>query len=72
MDVTNIAAKDLDVAYTVTVSSGAGTIWTIQASVLTYAYAVLSSNATNIDSLKDVARALYLYNEAANDYFSQS
>ena len=36
-----------------------------------YCYNVLNS-ATAKESLKNVAKALYLYNRAANSYFSQN
>ena len=66
----NIPAKDLDTAYTVTVRNGNNETFTISCSALSYAQlalndATLGRNAALCSALK----ALYLYNQAANDYF---
>ncbi len=62
----NIAAKDLDTEHLYSVSKGSET-YSFRYSPLSYAYQILRSS-TN-DSMKDLARALYLYNQAANAYF---
>jgi hypothetical protein len=68
VEVTNIAAKDLDKVYTVTVSSGSGKIVTVKASALSYAYNVLNAEDAPA-KLVDLVKGLYLYNQAANAYF---
>ena len=65
---TNIAAKDLDKVYTVTVSSASGKIVTVKASALSYAYNVLNAEDAPA-KLVDLVKGLYLYNQAANAYF---
>ena len=66
MALPDIAAKDLDKEHLYTVSCG-GESYSFRYSPLSYAYQILRSS-TN-DSMKDLARALYLYNQAANAYF---
>ena len=65
--ITNIDAKNLDTDYTVKVTSG-GTDLEVTYSPMTYCYNVL--NGSYSDELKNVVRALYLYNSAANTYFA--
>lgn len=65
IEITGISASALDTAYTVTV----GGFTLDNYSALTYAKLVLESPSTN-ESLKNVTRALYLYNDAANALFS--
>lgn len=67
VEATNIHAKDLDKVYTVTVSSAAGTVITIKASGLSYAYKVL--NSSDDTDLVNLVKGLYLYNRAADTYF---
>ncbi len=64
----NIAAKELDTVYTVTVKKGSKTL-TVKCSALSYSYMVLKSS-TNA-KLCDAVKALKLYNDAANDYFGK-
>jgi len=67
VEILNIAAQYLDDTYTVTVYDGTETA-DVTYGPMAYCYNVLK-NSTNND-LKNVARALYLYNRAANDYFN--
>ena len=64
----NIAAKDLDTVYTVTVKKGSKTL-TVKCSALTYSYLVLKGSTDT--KLCDAMKALKLYNDAANDYFGK-
>ena len=66
LTVKNIAAKDLEAYHTFTISDGKDT-FTIQASVLSYARILVSGNKPNSQNL---GKALYLYNRAADAYFS--
>ena len=68
VQVTNIAAKDLDKVHTLVVSSGEGTVFTAKSCALSYAYSVLNAEGQP-ESLVNVVKGLYLYNEAANAYF---
>ena len=63
----NIAAKDLDTMYTLTVRKGDEAL-VLNTSALAYCYTILSEAALS-DVKLDVCRALYLYNQAANAYF---
>lgn len=66
VDFANIAAKDLDKDFTVTVSAGTRS-FNASSSAMTYCYNSLinTSNA----ALHNVAKAMYLYNASANAYF---
>ena len=68
VEVANIAAKNLDKVYTVTVSNASGKIVTVKASALSYAYNVLSAEDADA-TLVDLVKGLYLYNKAADAYF---
>ena len=65
LDVSGISAKDLDDVQTFTVSYGDVT-YTVKASAMTYARA---SVINGDDARKNLGRALYIYNHAANIYF---
>jgi len=67
LTIENIAAKDLDTMYTVKVSSGSEEM-EIQTSALAYCYTVLKKGLLSTD-MQNTCKALYLYNQAANDYF---
>ncbi|MCM1315831.1 MAG: terpene cyclase/mutase family protein [Muribaculaceae bacterium] len=62
IDITDISADKLDVDCDTKIGG-----YTVTYSPMSYAYAVLSSENAS-DSLKNVVRALYLYNQAANAY----
>lgn len=70
VEITDIAAKDLDEEYTVTISDGE-TDFQVTYSVMAYCYNVLTREITDqrTKELKDVIAALYLYNQEANVYF---
>ncbi len=69
VDITGIAAKELDTPYTLTISDGAKTR-TITASVMSYVRTVLESGTAS-EQLKNVVQAMYHYNQAANAYFTE-
>lgn len=62
IDISDISADKLDVACKTSIGG-----YTVSYSPMSYAYAVLSSDKAS-DSLKNVVRALFLYNQAANAY----
>ena len=65
LQVTNIAAPNLDTPHTFTVTDGIDT-YTVTASALSYAY----TSVKNGDSARqNLGKALYLYNRAADAYF---
>ena len=64
----NIAAQDLEVAHTFTVSDGVNT-FTATTSVLGYAHLVIQTNDV---AAQDLGKSLYLYNLAAEQYFSNT
>ena len=68
IEIPNISAKDLDKVYTVKVTSGAGTVLTLKVSALSYVYNTLNSGES--ETLKDLVKGVYLYNQAANAYFA--
>lgn len=70
VDVENIAAPDLDMEYTITVNDGTATA-DITYSPLSYCASV-KANASGLhdEVLMNVVAALYLYNRAANNYFT--
>ena len=67
VDVTNISAKDLDEAVTITISDGTNSAEVVY-NPMTYCYNVLNAG-TFEESFVNVVKALYLYNQAANTYF---
>ena len=67
-----IAAKDLDKDFKVTIKAdGDSTDYSVTYSPMIYCYNVLDRNedANRTPALKDLIRALYLYNKEANTYF---
>ena len=67
--VMNIPAAELGNAHTITVSDTAGTAsYSINYSALSYCHSALKNSKK--DSLKNLSRALYLYNKKAKSYFS--
>ena len=70
VNISSISAKDLDAAYTVTINDGAETA-DVTYTPMTYCYNVLKdSSGTFGATTQDLVKALYLYNQAANTYFS--
>ncbi len=67
-----IAADNLDNDYVVTVDDGKDVL-TVTYNPMTYCYNVLKSDNSDkvTDDLKNVVRALYLYNQAANAYLDK-
>ena len=65
----NIAAKDLDRLYTVTVTDSAGNSQSIRYGALSYVYSKLNSSSSG-ESIRNLSKCLYLYNQAANSYFN--
>ena len=70
VDVTNISAKDLDEDVTVTIHDGTNTA-DVTYNPMVYCASVLNSNAFD-QEMKNVASALYLYNQAANAYLEEN
>lgn len=64
----SVKSQNLGVPIDVTISDAAGT-YTMKYSVLSYAYAVNDKSDNN--KLIDVVNSLYLYNQAAINYFAQ-
>ena len=64
IELTDIAAKDLDTAYTFT----AGGL-TVACSALSYVNSVLRNASTMDQKLVAVCKTLYAYNDTANAYF---
>ena len=70
VDVENIAAPNLDMDYTITVNDGTATA-DITYSPLAYCASVKANESGKHDAvLMNVVAALYLYNRAANTYFT--
>ncbi len=69
VDVLNIAANELDDVYTLRVSDGKDSA-DVSYCPLSYCANILrNANGAYNRELQDVAASLYLYNQAANDYF---
>ena len=66
MQVKNIAAPNLDTAHTFTVTDGTDT-YTVTASALSYGY---TSMKNGNEARRNLGKALYLYNQAADEMFS--
>lgn len=62
LEIPDISAKDLDETHLFTIGG-----YSVTASALSYAYAVLSGNYD--EHLQNLVKALYLYSMAANEYF---
>ncbi len=72
VDVVGIAAKDLDEAVTITISDGVNTA-NVTFNPMSYCRSVFNNTTGAFDrELKDLVAALYLYNQAANEYFKES
>ena len=70
--ISGIAAQNLDDDFTVCISVGDSNNYSVQYSPLTYCYNVLARETTQerTDELKDLIKALYIYNAKANNYFN--
>ncbi|MBP3205545.1 MAG: hypothetical protein J6M66_09000 [Lachnospiraceae bacterium] len=66
LEVTNIAAKNLDKIHTFTISNGSVT-YSVKASALTYARYLCTQSAVEKQNL---GKALYLYNKTAKEYLN--
>ena len=66
LEVTNIAAKNLDKIHTFTISNGSVT-YSVKASALTYARYLCTQSAVEKQNL---GKALYLYNNTAKEYLN--
>lgn len=71
VQIEGIAAKDLDKVYTLTLSTGSGDK-VVTYSPLNYVKTVLGSeyDFAEYTNIRNVAKTLYLYNQAAKTYFS--
>lgn len=72
VQIEGIAAKDLDKVYTLTLSTGSGDK-VVTYSPLNYVKTVLGSeyDSAGYTNIRNVAKTLYLYNQAAKTYFAQ-
>lgn len=70
VSITGIGAEDIDANFKVSLYSGDTLLGDVTYSPMNYCYNVLSreETPTRTAALKDVIRALYLYNKAANEY----
>jgi hypothetical protein len=69
VDVVGIAAKDLDENVTITISDGTNTT-DVSFNPMSYCQGVLNDTTGSFGAdMKNLVRALYLYNQAANAYF---
>ena len=66
----DIAAALLDQRYTLTVTNTDGSSYSLTTSVLCYVKSVIN-NSNNTEAKINMAKALYLYNQAANAYFDK-
>ncbi len=69
VEVTEIAAKDLDETATIVISAGGATVAEISYSALSYVRSALLDTTTD-SALVEMVTALYRYNQAANAYFA--
>lgn len=68
IDICNIVAKDLDKGFRVEVSYDGSVVIKLDYSALSYAYGQISVGRTSV--LTDLAKAVYLYGTAADEYFT--
>ena len=72
VQIEGIAAKNLDKIYTLTLATSSGNM-VVTYSPLNYVKTVLGSeyNSAEYTNIRNVAKTLYLYNQAAKTYFAQ-
>lgn len=71
VEIPNISAKNLDDTFTITIHDGTEEA-TVSYSPMTYCYNVLNAaEGTFTNAMVNTAKALYLYNQAANVYFQR-
>lgn len=68
VDIRNVAAQYLDYMYVVTVSDGNNNTYTVTYSALSYVRSIIRDGGVS-QSMMDLAVKIYLYNQAANNYF---
>jgi hypothetical protein len=66
--ISGIKASDLSKMNTITVSDGSSTM-TVKVSALSWAYNVIKTSSSDAKSV-NMAKMVYRYNQAAEDYFS--
>ncbi|MBQ8621417.1 MAG: hypothetical protein IJ422_03790 [Oscillospiraceae bacterium] len=67
----NIPAAYLDYKYTITVTNtSTSDVYVVKTSVLAYLSALLNSKTAS-DAQRNLAKAMYLYNQAANEFFKK-
>ena len=69
IEIPDVYARYLGKMYTIKVSSSDGTILTLKYSALSYAYKAVQDNTD--PALVRLVKAMYLYNRAADEYFSR-
>lgn len=65
VDIENIISRKLDDNYSVRVNDS----YTVTSSALSYVRSVLKNPASYAETMQDIAKAFYLYNQEANEYF---
>ena len=70
IEIPDVYARYLDNMYTVTVTGSGGRVLTLKYSALSYAYKVVQNNEDA--DLVTLVKAMYLYNRAAEAYFSSA
>ena len=69
VEIPNIPGARLDKVWTLALEKDGEIVLSTRFSALSYCYTVLNSSQT--DTLKNLVRAIYLYNQAANAYFGK-
>jgi hypothetical protein len=69
LDISGIKAADLGEENEITISDGKNTM-TIKISALTWAYTIVNGKGSDTNSI-NMAKMVYRYNKAAEDYFAK-